>query len=207
MFRNNPNPATVALVALSSVASAGALAEQGTWLVRGGVSVVDPKSDNLALGPGTTLQIDEAIRPTFDVTYMFHDRWGVELLASTFWKHDLEVQSPTGTTRLGGIKHLPPTLSLQYHFNPDGRIRPYAGLGLNYTWLFDESPDGLSVGDSFGPAAQVGFDIGINERWFLNLSARYIDIDGDVRLGGTNLGTVEVDPFVYGLHVGFKLGK
>jgi len=207
MFRIPPGSATAALVALSSVISAGAFAEQGTWLVRGGVSVVDPKSDNLTLGPGTTLQIEDDLRPTFDVTYMFRDNWGVELLASTFWKHDLQVRSPTGTTRLGEIKHLPPTLSLQYHFNPDGRIRPYAGLGLNYTFLFDESPEALSVGNSFGPAAQVGFDVGINERWFLNLSARYVDIDGDVRLGGTNLGTVEVDPIVYGIHAGFKLGR
>jgi outer membrane protein len=203
-----PAPAAAAaLVALSSVISAGALAQEGTWLVRGGLSIVDPKSDNLTLGPGTTLQVDDAIRPTFDVTYMFRDRWGVELLASTFFKHDLEVRPPTGTTRLGELKHLPPTLSLQYHFNPDGRFRPYAGLGVNYTFLFDESPEALSVGNSFGPAAQLGLDVGINERWFLNLSARYIDIDGDVRLGGTNLGTVEVDPVVFGLHVGFKLGN
>ena len=55
-------------------------------------------------------------------------------------------------------------------------------------------------------AAQLGVDVGINDRWFANLSARYIDIDGDARLGGADIGTVEVDPFVYGIHVGFRLG-
>ena len=50
-------------------------------------------------------------------------------------------------------------------------------------------------------------DVGINDRWFVNLSARYIDIDADARLGGANIGTVEVDPFVYGIHVGYRFGK
>jgi outer membrane protein len=207
MFRNTPASATVALVALSSVVGAGALAREGTWLVSAGASVLDPKSDNLALGPGTTLQIDDVVRPTFDITYMIRDQWGVELFFSTFWRHNLQVKSPTGTARLGTLKLLPPTVSLQYHFNPEGRLRPYAGLGLNYTFLRDEAPDPLRVADSFGPAAQLGFDVQINKRLFLNVSARYIDIDGDARLGATDLGAVEVDPFIYGMHFGYKLDR
>jgi outer membrane protein len=207
MARITHHPAAAALLALSSLAGTAAIAQQGTWLVRAGVSVVDPKSDNLALGPGTTLQVEAATRPTFDVTYLFRDHWGVEILASTFWKHELLVRSPTGTTRLGEVKHLPPTLSVQYHFNPDGRFRPYAGLGVNSTYLFDESPAALSVGNSIGAAAQVGLDIGIDERWFVNLSARYLDIDGEARLGAAALGSVEVDPFVYGIHLGFRFGR
>lgn len=209
MSRNPRNTATAAaaLLALSTLAGATASAEQGDWLVRFGVSVVDPKSDILTLAPGTTLQIDDDTRPSFDVTYMFRDNWGVELLASTVWKHELFVKGPTGTTRLGEVSHLPPTLSLQYHFNPDGRLRPYVGVGVNYTLLFNEEPDTLGVDNSFGPAAQLGLDIGIDDKWFVNLSARYIDIDGDARLGTTRIGSVEVDPFVYGVHVGYKFRR
>ncbi len=207
MPRITHSTATVALVALSSAMTALAFAQQGAWLVRAGASVVDPKSNSLALGPGTMLQFDDALRPSFEVTYMFRDNWGIELLASTFWTHDLLVRSPTGTTRLGEVKHLPPTVSLKYHFNPEGRIRPYVGLGLNYTYMFDEEPEALRFDNSVGPAAQLGLDIGINEQWFLNVSARYIDIDSEARLGATRLGTVQVDPFVYGIHVGFRLGR
>ncbi len=199
--------ATTALIATSAVVGSAAFAQQGSWLVRVGLSVVDPKSDNLSLAPTQTLQIDDDTRPTFDVTYMFRDNWGVEVLASTVWTHDLLVRTPTGTTRLGEVKHLPPTVSLQYHFNPEGRFRPYVGLGVNYTLLFDEEPGALSVDNSFGPAAQLGLDYGLNDKWFLNVSARYIDIDGDARLGSTDLGTVEVDPFVYGIHVGYRIGQ
>jgi OOP family OmpA-OmpF porin len=207
MSRIKTLPATAALVALSSLLAPGALAEQGDWLVRAGASVVDPKSDNLSLAPGTTLQVDEDTQLTFDVTYMFRRHWGAELLASNVWNHGLFVRTPTGTAPLGEVEHLPPTLSLQYHFNPDGRFRPYVGLGLNYTLLFNEKPAALSVDNSFGPAAQLGLDVGLNDRWFLNLSARYIDIDADARLGGASIGSVEVDPYVYGIHVGYRFGR
>ena len=129
------------------------------------------------------------------------------MLASTVWKHELNVRTATGTTRLGEVSHLPPTISLQYHFNPDGRVRPYVGLGVNYTLLFDEEPDALSVDNSFGPAAQLGLDSSLNDKWFVNVSARYIDIDADARLGTASIGTVEVDPFVYGLHVGYRFSR
>jgi len=207
MPRINRSTATATLVVLSSVIGTAAFAEQGSWLVRAGASVIDPRSDNLNLGPGTTLQIDEATRATFDVTYMFRDNWGVELFAPTTFKHDLLVRSPTGTTRLGEVSVLPPIVSLQYHFNPSGRFRPYAGVGLSYAALFDEEPAALGVDNSFGPAAQLGLDIGLNDRWFLNLSARYIDLDGGARLGATDLGTVAVDPFVYGIHVGYRFSR
>jgi OOP family OmpA-OmpF porin len=203
-----PSRATALCLALSSLFGTTAIAEQGDWLVRFGASVIDPKSDNLTLAPGTTLQVDEDLQPTFDVTYMLRDRWGIELLASKEWNHGLFVKGPTGVVSgLGEVRHLPPTLSVQYHFNPDGRFRPYAGVGLNYTLLFGERPAALQVENSIGPAAQLGLDIGLNEKWFLNVSARYIDIDGDARLGSTSIGTVEVDPFIYGLHLGYKFGR
>jgi outer membrane protein len=199
-------PAAAAMVALSSILGASALAAQGDWLVRVGASVVDPKSDNLTLTSTTRLQVEDDTRPTFEVTYMFRDKWGVELLASTPWTHDLTPKTAAGNVALGEVQHLPPTLSVQYHFNPAGRIHPYVGLGVNYTLLFKEEPATLSVDNSFGPAAQLDVDVGINDRWFVNLSARYPDIDADTRLGGASIGTVEIDPFVYGIHVGFKLG-
>ncbi len=199
--------AAAALIAIASFVGASASAEQGDWLVRAGASILDPKSDNLSLGPTTRLQIDEDTQFTFDVTYMFRRSWGVELMASSVWNHGLSVRSPTGTTPLGEIELLPPTLSVQYHFNPDGRIRPYAGVGLNYSPIFNERPSALSVDNGFGPAAQIGVDVGINDRWFVNLAARYIDMDADARLGASGIGTVKVDPFVYGVHVGYRFGR
>ncbi len=39
---------------------------------------------------------------------------------------------PDGT-KIGTLKHLPPTLLAQYHFTNFGAFKPYVGAGINYT--------------------------------------------------------------------------
>jgi outer membrane protein len=194
---------------LCAAAPAGALAEEGDWLFRVGYSQVAPKDNNLRLGPDTVLEVHDDESITFDVTYMFRDNWGIELLASDKWNHGFEVyQNNLAPPILGGeVEHIPPTLSLQYHFMPDSRFRPYVGAGLNYTIFSGERPDGLELDNSFGLAAQAGIDVGIDDNWFVNYSVRWIDIDADATLGGQKLGTIEIDPWVFGLHVGYRFGS
>ena len=116
--------------------------------------------------------------------------------------------------KVGETRHLPPTLSLQYHFMPDNKWRPYVGAGLNYTIFFEEDTKGgldgldLELDDSFGFSAQVGVDVDITENLYLNAEVRYMDIDTDVKLGGADLPmgkTVEIDPWAIGLNIGFRL--
>lgn len=112
---------------------------------------------------------------------------------------------------------LPPTLTLQYHFNPNGKIRPYAGVGVNYTIFYDEDasasligavgPTAIDVDDSVGVAFQFGVDFALTERWFLNADFKYIQIDTTATLnsGGTiNTVNVDLDPIVAGIGVGMR---
>jgi outer membrane protein len=64
-----------------------------------------------------------------------------ELILTYPQKHDVEL----GGTDIGSVKHLPPTLTLQYHFNPTGTVRPYVGLGVNYTRFTSVDLDAGSV--------------------------------------------------------------
>ena len=191
-----------------------AAAEQGDWILRGGLGIVDPKSDNLTLGGALgvqEVQVETGTSLTFEATYMFAERWGVELLAAWPFSHDVDADlTGGGSTTLTDIKHLPPTLSLQYHFNPDGTFRPYIGAGLNYTMIFDEGSvagQNLDLDNSFGLAGQLGLDIGVSDNVFVNLGVRYIDIDSDASLNGADIGTVEIDPFVYQAQIGWRIGK
>jgi hypothetical protein len=121
-----------------------ASAKEGDWLWRGGVGVVDPKSDNLTISPGQNLgvagdlDVDNATSATLEATYMFRDNWGVELLATTPFSHHVDFDDGNGEVLAGKLRQILPTLSLQYHFNPDGTWRPYIGAGINYAMLFDE---------------------------------------------------------------------
>lgn len=209
-------------VAVALATPVAANAAQGDWLFRVGLSQVNPKKENLDLGELGMLVVDDDISATFNVTYMLTDHIGTELLAAWPFTHGIDrkgpaysngLDFPSGKTRLGNVDHLPPTLSLQWHFNPDGVFRPYIGAGINYTLFSGEELRGqlsgadLNLKDSFGPAGQIGVDIGSSKNWFVNLDVRYIDIDSDVEIDGDEIGTVEIDPWVYGVHVGYRWGK
>jgi outer membrane protein len=127
------------------------------------------------------------------------------LLAALPFKHDINLNDGG---KVAETKHLPPTLSLQYHFNPNGRLRPYVGAGLNYTLFFDEKTSGalagakLELDQSFGAAAQLGCDVDIANVWFVSIDARWIDIDTDAKVNGQKLGKVEIDPYAIGVSFG-----
>jgi outer membrane protein len=179
-----------------------ASAPAADWIFRVGAHNVNPKSDNHAV-----VNVDDGTSLTFNLTYMVNDNVGVELLAAAPFKHDINLN---GGGRVAETKHLPPTLSLQYHFMPQARFRPYVGAGLNYTLFFSEDTTGalagtrLELDPSFGIAAQLGADIQLNDSWFLNFDVRWFDIDADAKLDGADLGTVAIDPFAVGISVGRK---
>ena len=176
--------------------------EPGDWLVRVGASYVNPASDNSDI---VSVESDTSVSLNF--TYMMTDVWGLELLAAVPFTHDIELLDGT---KVGSTKHLPPTLSIQYHFMSTENFQPYVGLGLNYTNFFSEKTTGpledldLSLGDSWGLAGQIGFDVLFNDDWFFNLDVRYIDIDTKARVGGDSIGKVEIDPWVFGGHIGYR---
>jgi outer membrane protein len=188
-----------------------AVAAQGDWLLRAGAGIIVPKDDNLTLADDSELQVDNATSATFEGTYMFAEHLGVELFVAWPFTHDVYIFQRRGD--VAEVEQMPPTLSLQYHFNPDGVFRPYIGAGLNYTYFFNEETEGaldgtsLDLDDSWGAAGQIGADIGIGKNWFLNLAVRYLDIDTDATLNGANIGTIEIDPILYQAQVGYRFGK
>ena len=179
-------------------------ANASDWLVRVGGHSVQPKADNNAIA-----NVDAAQSPTFNITYVFTPNWVVEVLAALPFSHDINLN---GGGKVAETKQLPPTLSVQYHFLPNAKVRPYAGVGLNGTIFFSEKTTGalagskLSLESSVGPAAQVGVDFAVNDAWFVNVDARWMDIDTEAKLNGVSLGTVAIDPYSFGVSVGRRFG-
>ena len=215
------------LIAVIAAAMLGGTVAQaydaGDWIVRVGASNVDPDDPNGSL-LGLDVDVDDDTSVTFNGTYMWTKHVGIELLAALPFEHDIELQ---GVGKVGSTKHLPPTLSAQWHFLPDSRFQPYVGAGVNLTIFFDDEEDGalkdiggtLSINDetSVGLGAQIGADIMFNERWFVNFDVRYLDIDTEAEVtlpeGNPLTGeaakvdvTVDIDPFVYGVHIGYRFG-
>jgi len=175
--------------------------DAGQWTFSVGAHQVNPKSDNGSLAGGTLdVEVGSNVRPTFTGEYFVRDNLGIEVLASVPFQHDIDIK---GLGKVGSTKHLPPTVSLQYHFG-NGSVKPFVGAGINYTYFFSESTSGalagskLKLDNSWGLAAHAGIDFKVGEKGAIRIDARWIDIDTDVKLDGANLGTVNVDPLVYG---------
>ncbi|ROO37621.1 OmpW/AlkL family protein [Salinisphaera orenii] len=214
--------ATLASLPLPLFAQPGA-AEAGDWILRGGLTYVAPNdhtsSRNGELAPalaGTDVAVSS--EPQFGVTaaYLLTDNLAVELLAATPFEHDLTLAGGAlDGVPLGDIKHLPPTLSLQYRFDTESAITPYVGLGLNYTFFFSEdvsdqaralSVQHIKLDDSFGPAAQVGLDYALTDHWLISADVRYLHIQTTAELRtatGTTHVDVDIDPWVYTLAAGY----
>src|SRR5690606_18088727 len=97
-------------------------------LLKAGVTHVEPQSSNgSVLGGATRLDVDGSTRPSFSLTYMVTRHIGIELLGAAPFKHTINAK---GLGEIGSTQQLPPTLSLQWHFQPDASFQPYVGVGV-----------------------------------------------------------------------------
>lgn len=70
----------------------------------------------------------------------------MELLAATPFTHNVGLQTVGNVAQ---VSHLPPSLMAQYYFrDAKDKLRPYLGVGINYTLFFDEkfNDHGKSMG-------------------------------------------------------------
>jgi len=140
--------------------------QAGDMFARFTLTNVNPNDDATAFSTVPVVaEVGDDTKPGVTFVYMYDNNIGFEVLAALPFQHDITVD---GMGKIGETKHLPPTFSVQYYFNPETKVRPYVGLGLNYTTFFStESIAGLGgdleLDDSFGLAAQVGIDYDINE--------------------------------------------
>jgi outer membrane protein len=194
--------------------------EKGDIIMRVGVVNVSPddSSSNVFAGGtdlGLSIAVDDDTQLGLNFAYFLTDRINIEVLAATPFTHDVNFSDGS---RLGEVTHLPPTVSVNYYFNnPTSAFQPYAGMGLNYTVFFDEEftsaneaagLDDLSLDDSFGVALQVGADYMINEKFFVNGTVRWIDIDTEASFNASgtpgSVSNIQIDPMVYMISLGYK---
>jgi outer membrane protein len=190
-------------LAAATIAAPAMAQSKGDWTVSAGAHQVSPTSDNGSLAGGTlAVDVGNDIKPTITAEYFIADNLGVEVLAALPFKHDINI---AGLGRVGSTKHLPPVVTLQYHFNSAGKVSPFLGAGVNFTTFFSEETSGalagsdLKLSNSWGLAAHAGVDIKISDSGALRIDARWADIDTKVKLDRAPIGTVNIDPLVYGV--------
>lgn len=193
------------------------------WQVRvRGVGVVPDESAKIGIIGGDA-NISNTLIPELDFTYFFTKNIAAELILGTT-KHDVNtvgsdisaVGGPTSAdVDLGSVYLLPPTLTLQYHFLTEEVFRPYIGAGVNYTIFYNEKQGSvvkdIKYDNSFGYALQVGFDVMINDTFFVNADIKKLFLKTDVTVDASNLAPglsipadVDINPWLIGFGVGMK---
>ena len=195
------------------------------WQVRvRGIAVIPDESAKIGT-IGGDVAISNTFVPELDFTYFFTKHFATELILGTT-KHDVntvgsDISAVGGPTNanvdLGSVWLLPPTLTAQYHFYPFAEkvFKPYVGAGLNYT-IFYSVDQGSTVKDvsyknNIGYAFQVGFDLMLNDKFFINLDAKKILLKTDVTVDASNLAAglsipanVTINPLILGMGVGMR---
>ncbi len=213
-----PVVATAALVSVALPAQA----REGDLVARIRATYVAPDASsrlNLS-GPGTPdlttgfLSPDTNVIPEVDLSYHFTDNIAAELIFATGSRHHVVQKGPAQPVSadpigdLGSVNLLPPTLTVQWHFNPDQTIDPYLGVGINYTRFMDNNLLGGAIHterNSFGPAIQFGADYNLEAGWLLNFDVKKVWIQTDVKLAGVGkVDSLDINPWVVSVGIGKK---
>lgn len=177
---------------------AGAVsAQESPWLMRARVANLQMTNDSTIAG----LAVNNKTIPEVDVSYFINKNIAAELILTVPQEQKVSLGGPFGT-----FKHLPPTLTLQYHFTDLGAYKPYVGAGINYTKISSvnlTSPYSLDS-HSWGAALQAGVDVPLNKQWSLNVDVKKVEIKTDVYNAGTKAGTLKLDPTLWGVGVGYR---
>lgn len=187
--------------------SGNAIAQESPWQVRVRAVNIDPanKSDPVGgQGASDTIHVSSKTIPEIDISYFFTPNWAAELILTYPQKHDVTLAGQN----IGSFKHLPPTLTLQYHFTPASTFSPYVGAGVNYTRISDVkllNGAGRLDSNSVGLALQAGLDFKLDKHWSLNVDIKKVQISSDVKDNtGAKLSKVTIDPWLIGVGVGYR---
>lgn len=208
--------AVAASLVIGGVAGPAAAGDyKGDFMVRAGVSVVAPDSSATvfnggAVIPGADAEVSTEVIPSATLTYFLTNNIAAELFCC-FAKHEVDGKGALNGVDLGDTWIFPPAITLQYHFDGLGGIKPYIGAGVQYIHFFSEGRSGLpgnpklSIDDAFGFTLQAGVDVEIGGGWYMNADVKKTWIDADASFRGTGItADVELDPWIISAGIGYR---
>ena len=102
----------------------------------------------IGIPPGADAEVGDATTALFTYEYTVSPQFGVELVMGVPPK--IKAKATGSVAFLGEVltaRNVAPALLVNYHFGePGGGLRPYIGVGVNYTKFTDvKTPYGLSL--------------------------------------------------------------
>jgi outer membrane protein len=200
-----------------------AFAEAGDILLKGRVIYVMPKNNLVDIPAGLgngPLSVKDTVGAEFSATYLWSDQIGVELALGGGKTDFPTADSVAARGELLSASVVMPSIVMQFHPMPKAAISPYIGVGVNYTLFYDEKPGAVLLNNSlnakndlavqaegkFGVVGQIGVDIPINEKIFVNIDVKYVKSNTTLSVKNSKYSFIDVNlnPFIFGIGLGFR---
>ena len=202
--------AMAAVASLAPIFAQAQVAEENPWMIR--VRAVDLLFQNGQSSTVADLNVKakNQIIPEFDVSYFFTKNIAAELVLT--WPQQVNITAGPGSTNVGKVTALPPSLLAQYHFTDFGAFKPYVGAGVNYT-IFGNRQNFPALGNtvtvdqsSIGFVGQIGMDYMLTKNWGMNVDLKYATMSTNVKTvaGGADLGKLTLNPWMPAVGVTYK---
>jgi outer membrane protein len=161
--------------------------------------------------PGADVDVGNATTIIFVYERLFTPNVGLEFVIGV--PPRLKATGAGSVAFLGevlSVRTVSPTLLLNYHFlSTSDALRPYVGVGVNYTRFTSISSSlasDVKMGDSTGLAVQAGLNYAITKDIGLFASIAKLDVKSKVVASGATVLTTTVDfrPIVYSAGVSYQ---
>ncbi len=173
--------------------------ESGDSILRLGYANIDFREDSdpvvvdgaIKLGD---LSVESQQAPLLTFATMFNERWGVEVLIP-FSPLELEAGGKGGFIDglpMGTADVWPLAITVQYYPFETRWVKPYIGVGANYTFINNEQVnentafslgieqiESVDVDDSIGLVLQIGVDFPVTPNLMVNISSTYLELNLD----------------------------
>jgi outer membrane protein len=201
-----------ALAVVLSLAAAGAYAQQPPNTFKIGAILYQPHSKTdgirgIGVPPGADAEVGSATTLLLTYERALTPNVGVEIVLGV--PPRIKSKATGSVAYLGddvlSAKNVAPTLFVTYHFGaPGDRLRPYVGLGVNYTHFASPRStlaDNVELADSTGLAAHLGADYAVANNWGLFASIARVDVKSKLVATGTTVleTTIDFRPITYSI--------
>jgi len=181
---------------------------------------------------GTGAKITDGDTLGLAFTHFFTDNLAAEFAGGIQPTHKI---NGTGTFggfgELGTAKQWSPTILVKWYFGgAETALRPYVGLGVNYTWFTDAkitngafqtmvlgrgtpgSSSSVSTDSSWNPVVNAGVTYAFNRNWLVGLSVSYLPLKTTASIDTTlangvhiqSEAKIKINPVVTFLTVGYR---
>jgi outer membrane protein len=208
---------SVATLLVTTVVALPGLAQQGERQIGIRLVALAPEAESEAVRDyGTGFGVDDTFAVDLHLRYRLHDRLNLELGLLPTQIDLVTVGGVVDGLDAGNVLMTPLALTMLYQVPVMGKVRPYIGAGLCYTYYFhyditselyeDARVGSLEIDPSLGMVGQIGLDYELSDRSSVNLDVRYLGISTDIAVwdrGGNFFDkvTVDINPWALGLGV------